>query len=106
MSKEIRTENQWKRINLCGPFRQGKPNAPRLKNKYNVKLLSRTFKCEEMIVTETTTICSRIQRPTLPHDIGFKLKTNGLKLAEGSLLDRDSRLIIDMLVELHYFWQW
>ena len=50
-------------------------------------------------------IFSPIQRSTLPQDIVLKLKDKGLKLAEGSLIDSDSRLRIDILIGLDHFWQ-
>ncbi|KAK3707180.1 hypothetical protein RRG08_028721 [Elysia crispata] len=97
-AKKLGLKTIGKETNCAALFGQGKPNATRLKNKCNVKLLSTTFECEEMIVSETPTICSRIQRPKLPQDIDPYLKDNGLKLATRALVDSDSRLRIEILV--------
>lgn len=87
-------------------FGQAKPNNPKLRNKFKLNLLSTTFEKEEMIVTETPSICAPISRPKLPQDIVDKLKREGLTLATGSLMDSGSQdLIIDVLVGLDYFWQ-
>ena len=83
-------------------FGQDKLNAPRLKSKYNGKVLSRTFECEEIIVTDTTIIYFPIQISRLAQDIVLKQKDTGLKLVACSLVDIDSRLIFDILVGLDY----
>ena len=60
---------------------------------------------ETLIVVESSVICSPVFRPTVPEDIQRKIEIRGIALAEGSLVDDDSQVEIDILVGLDYYWK-
>ena len=85
-------------------FGQSKPNECKIRNKFRLTLKTVEGIGEEMIVTESPTICTPIQRPKLPETILESLKRRGLKLASESMGDSDSHLNIDILIGLDYYW--
>ena len=50
-------------------------------------------------------ICSPVFRPTVPEDILRKIEIKGIALAEGSLVNDDNQVEIDILVGLDYYWK-
>ena len=85
-------------------FGESKPHNPKTRSKFKLSL-DCIVGSEEMIVTESPMICAPIQRPKLPDAIIKEIEKKGIILANGSLVDSDSHLEIDILIGLDYFWQ-
>ena len=81
-------------------FGEGKPNKREVKNIFNLALGK-----ELLTVIETPIICSPIHRHRLPDSVIDDLLSQNIELANGSLVDSDSQVNIDVLIGVDHFWQ-
>lgn len=86
-------------------FGDPKPHAPKMKKIYEIKLLNEDNVEENLIVMESSAICSPIYRPVLPGEIMNKLIVNGISIPEGSLVSPDAQIEIDILIGVDYYWK-
>ena len=86
-------------------FGDPKPKDPKMKRKYEIQLCCEGDFNETLVVMESPVICSPVFRPTVPEDILRKIEIRGIALAEGSLVNDDSQVEIDILVGLDYYWK-
>lgn len=85
-------------------FGENKPRVRKIRNTYNLQLKCLGSQVESLVVTESPTICTPIYRPALPTKVVNDLKRDGIQLAEGTMVNSDSQIEIDILVGLDYYW--
>ena len=86
-------------------FGDPKTKHPKMKRKYEIQLCCEGDFNETLVVMESPVICSPVFRPTVPEDILRKTEIKGISLAEGSLVNDNNQVEIDILVGLDYYWK-
>ena len=86
-------------------FGDPKTKDPKMKRKYEIQLCWEGDFNETLVVMESPVICSPVFRPTVPENILRKTEIKGISLAEGSLVNDNNQVEIDILVGLDYYWK-
>ena len=81
-------------------FGDPEPKDPKIKRKYDIQLCCKGDFNETLVVMESPVICSPVFRPTVPKDILRNIEIRGIALEEGSLVNDDNQVEIDILLGL------